>query len=831
MFGKVIGVQQNNSLNYIEHVFKVLNTGGTVLNLKTLNENIEIPKLQLAERRSTDLNKGWYQGPRYVPSESEEIAQILFSSGTEGHSKAICISHAALSNTTQRLNKVLNIDSTVREYIGVPVFYSFGAGRCRVVSAAGGEFYLPKDGFDPLEISEMLQNGEINSISAVPTLWRIILENPDLMKDVGDKVKWIEIGSQDMTAEEKSQMVSIFPNANIVQHYGLTEASRSTFLKIHKSSKSELASVGQALYGIDVKVSSDGRIKIRGPHLATTILRKGIAEPICNSEGWFYTGDKGRMEGEHLVFEGRIDDIINCGGVKLSPETLDRQLYKELGINQGIHTIKCQDLNLGETVGLVLSNDVKLNIEKVKKAIAKVMLSYNLNLGNNINLSYVDEFPHTDTGKLQRKKLIALVSSQANTTTTSPSKNSTKSINNSDEELVINMFKRILGFNSIAPQESLRSLGADSLSILQIRIALAKSLDHIPDDWIDLSISKLANSVTNKKLTKSTSKSAKIESYIIMRAIAIILVVLHHFNLVTVGEGATTLLFVVSGTLFFTTNLDSITKGTHIGRLWIGLIVLLCTLIPITAFQAVMHSYFGSDWHITLLIPYENISAYLNDITDTIDTQHHVHWLWFIHAYLQMFALLAMLLSIKHIRQVISKNLFASLLIAYYVSEIFAVTFIAYDSYRQDIFHSAAILQYSPLTLMPVVLFGGLIAIAKAPSERAHVILAGVIYIIINLTGIFTQGGLFTLIGVVILLWYPKLPVAKVLHTPFMRVAESSLFIYLTHMPIKFGLEKVIPFTVPTELGVIFSVVMAMLIWPIWSSLIVRRIRKLKLFS
>ena len=88
----------------------------------------------------------------------------------------------------------MGVTDEIRECIGVPVTYSFGLAGARAVARVGNAFYLPKV-FDPVEIRDMLAAYEINAISAVPSLWRVVLANPGFLGNLGAKVCWIEIGS------------------------------------------------------------------------------------------------------------------------------------------------------------------------------------------------------------------------------------------------------------------------------------------------------------------------------------------------------------------------------------------------------------------------------------------------------------------------------------------------------------------------------------------------------------------------------------------------------------------------------------------------------------
>ena len=216
----------------------------------------------LRQERTPTPGGGWLDIRQDVVHENRP-AQIVFTSGTEGASKAILLSHRALADVVVRLNRVMQLNETVREYVGVPVTYSFGFGRCRAVAAAGGRCFIPENGFNPAELARMLAADEINAVSAVPTLWRTLLTQPEILGGHGRKVKWIEIGSQYMSRAEKEKMKGLFPNAIIVQHYGLTEASRTTLLDISETEGELLESVGKACGEVQVKISPDGLIMIR----------------------------------------------------------------------------------------------------------------------------------------------------------------------------------------------------------------------------------------------------------------------------------------------------------------------------------------------------------------------------------------------------------------------------------------------------------------------------------------------------------------------------------------------------------------------------------------
>ncbi len=158
-------------------------------------------------------------------------------------------------------------------------------GRARAVAAAGGEVFVPER-FDPLQIGDMLAEGRINAISAVPSLWRQVLAAPGAIGRHGDKVRWIEIGSQYMAAADKLAMRRLFPGARIVQHYGLTEASRTVFLDISATPEAALESVGLPDDPGALRIGENGAILIRGDHVALgQVTEGGEILPLADAGG------------------------------------------------------------------------------------------------------------------------------------------------------------------------------------------------------------------------------------------------------------------------------------------------------------------------------------------------------------------------------------------------------------------------------------------------------------------------------------------------------------------------------------------------------------------
>ncbi|UIY32604.1 fatty acid--CoA ligase family protein (plasmid) [Neorhizobium galegae] len=296
-----------------------------------------------------EQGSGWFT-ERHPLIHDNRPAQVTYTSGTEGKPKGIVLTYSNLADAAERIIEQMGLTARTREYVGVPVIYSFGIARVRAVSAVGGQCFLPPRGFDPLEFARMLRSGEVNALSAVPTLLRLILQAPDVIRDAGKKLLWLEIGSQYMTGAEKREVRALFPNARIVQHYGLTEASRTTFLRISDVPDDLLESVGRPVGKTEVDISSEGLIRIRGPHVASWRFDGDQLLDLKGPEGWLETSDLGHMKDGYLYYDGRADDMINSGGVKIEPNMLEARISQLVGQLGNIVVAKVPDALRGDGV-------------------------------------------------------------------------------------------------------------------------------------------------------------------------------------------------------------------------------------------------------------------------------------------------------------------------------------------------------------------------------------------------------------------------------------------------------------------------------------------------
>lgn len=451
-----VGVAAINSIDFVRRSFALFSASQPAATFRSDADRTQLAKIGVREFITPADEKGWTR-LEFNPQDGEELAQILFTSGTTGAPKAIALSKTNIANTIGRLNSIMKVDSGIREYIGVPVTYSFGLARARAVSAAGGEFYLPQHGFSPSEIADMLKRGDINAISAVPTLWRLLMQNSDLFGRERTSLRWIEIGSQLMTRPEKESLKALFPNAIIVQHYGLTEASRTTFLRIHETEGEALTSVGEAIDPVEIKTDFAGRIMIRGPHIAQFEITAEGPAALTDQDGWLTTNDVGYIANGFLHFEGRIDDLINCGGVKINPESLEQELAQTLNAAPDeIVVARLPDPLRGDSILVALSPNSAIDALSARTAAIKATAALGLNLAGAIHVSRVADLARTETGKIKRSAIAGQYIAKSDENALRPA--------GALEAKLVDLWRTALGVNAISPEDRFFDLGGDLLA-------------------------------------------------------------------------------------------------------------------------------------------------------------------------------------------------------------------------------------------------------------------------------------------------------------------------------------------------------------------------------
>lgn len=752
----VTAIVTKNSPSYISHVFTLNEMRQPLVNVpdeafaETLN-GIEVDRCIVPEEGS-----GWFAESHPLIHE-DRPAQITYTSGTEGKPKGIVLTYANLADAAERIIDQMGLTSDVREYVGVPVTYSFGIGRIRAISAVGGQSYLPPHGFDPLELSRMLTAGEVNALSAVPTLLRILLQTPALIGDAGKKLRWLEIGSQYMTGTEKRGIRDIFPNARIVQHYGLTEASRSTFLQISEIPDELLESVGVAVGATEVGISAEGRIRIRGPHVARWRVGPDQLQDLCGADGWLDTSDLGHMKDGHLYYDGRADDLINTGGVKINPDMLQARISQLLEQNGKIVVAKVPDALRGEGV-LVVAESMDLAPDRLRTASADALKELGVKAGDALHVRVMPAIPQTATGKPLRRLLTeefvqtsqlehaAAVASQAA---------------EAKADDVQAFFRQFFPGRKITPDDSFETMGGDSLSYIQFSLGFEDRFGPLPSGWESLTVTQLEQNAA----PGGAGFWRTLESATLTRAFFMICIVALHLETFVYSKnwGAAYFLFMLCGYSVMRFQWPEISRTGKVGTIF-GTV--LRVAIP-TLLVTIWMQLWARDLEVKPLLL----------ISNWFDSrEYHVAYYYFAEIYMQLLLILAALLAIPKVRQVLRNSPMMSCVALIIVAML--------ASWMMDqVWDTNYLFHRTPVWYLWTVGAGMLMACARDLQSR--MLAMGVVAVAVVMHHGFTSASDYIVGGSALLLFWPEILVPYPVKAIVAEIAGSSMFMYLSHFQVR----------------------------------------------
>ncbi len=254
------------------------------------------------------------------------------------------------------------------------------------------------------QILDSIENYNASTLAAIPsTLSKLVSNSFNDSSNILSDLRLIITNSTFLPPETTKKLKKILKNGKVATYYGLTEASRSTFMIFDDDDNIE--SVGKPSNGISLKLVSNndestiGEIWIKGNNVVGKYWNeKHTKENIDN--GWLKTGDLGRIDNDGCLYIlGRVDDLINISGEKVYPQEIERVVKVLSGIDDVV-AIPMKHKIFGEVIKLFVKKTAESNISKTD-----ILTHCIKNLERfkvPAKIEFVEDFPRTDYGKIKR---------------------------------------------------------------------------------------------------------------------------------------------------------------------------------------------------------------------------------------------------------------------------------------------------------------------------------------------------------------------------------------------------------------------------------------------
>jgi malonyl-CoA/methylmalonyl-CoA synthetase len=341
---------------------------------------------------------------------SQDLAAILYTSGTTGLSKGAMLSHDNLLSNALTLVDYWRFDSHDVLLHALPIFHTHGLFvATNVVLIAGASMiFLPR--FDLDQMIEQLPNA--NTLMGVPTFYTRLLADDRFDRSLVSHMRLFVSGSAPMLAETHLQFEER-TGQRILERYGMTETNMNTSNPY--DGERRVGSVGFPLPGVEIMISDPetgaelpvgetGMIEVRGPNVFLGYWRKPEKTALeLRGNGFFISGDLGKVDAEgYLHILGREKDLVISGGYNIYPKQIETEIDALDGVLESA-VFGIADADLGEAVAaaVVPVAGAELDPELLLKALEPVLARFKLPR----KVFVIDELPRNAMGKVQKNSL------------------------------------------------------------------------------------------------------------------------------------------------------------------------------------------------------------------------------------------------------------------------------------------------------------------------------------------------------------------------------------------------------------------------------------------
>ena len=339
----------------------------------------------------------------------DDLAAILYTSGTTGRSKGAMLSHDNLWSNAVTLCDYWRFTSADVLLHALPIFHTHGLFTSTSTLLAGGGSMIFLNKFDAEQVIEWLPKA--TSMMGVPTFYTRLLDHPKFTRELVAHMRLFTSGSAPLLAETHVKFEERTGH-RILERYGMTETNMNTSNPYDGERRA--GTVGFPLPGIEVRIAGPegevlptgetGVIEVKGPNVFKGYWRKPEkTKEDVREDGYFITGDLGMIdERGYVTIVGRAKDLIISGGFNVYPKEVEEAIDALPGINESaVIGLPHPDFGEGVVAVVVAEKGAKVTEDQVVKSLKDKLARFK----QPKHVFVVDALPRNAMGKVQKKEL------------------------------------------------------------------------------------------------------------------------------------------------------------------------------------------------------------------------------------------------------------------------------------------------------------------------------------------------------------------------------------------------------------------------------------------
>jgi acyl-CoA synthetase (AMP-forming)/AMP-acid ligase II len=355
-----------------------------------------------------------------TPPHPNDVALILHTSGSTGRPKRVPLTHANLSISARNVARSYALSEDDVSMCVMPLFHVHGLVASTLATLATGGTVIVPQKFNPLSFWRVAQEHRATWYSAVPTIHQLLLARTAKggTKPAGaETLRFIRSCSASLPPQVMHDLEAAF-GAPVLEAYGMTEAAHQMASNPLPPAARLPGSVGP---GTDVRLSimdergqhlptgERGEVVIRGPNVVSGYDNNPEANATSFTDGWFRTGDQGFLDANgYLTLTGRLKEMINRGGEKISPREIDEVLLAHPAVAEAV-CFATPHRTWGEEVAAAVVVRETTTEESLLSYCKERLAEYK----RPKRIHIVDAIPRTATGKIQRRIVAQTFAPQA----------------------------------------------------------------------------------------------------------------------------------------------------------------------------------------------------------------------------------------------------------------------------------------------------------------------------------------------------------------------------------------------------------------------------------
>jgi acyl-CoA synthetase (AMP-forming)/AMP-acid ligase II/acyl carrier protein len=404
------------------------------------------------------------------PAEGADIALLLHTSGTTSRPKLVPLLHRNLCASADNVARMLGLSPDDCCLSVMPLFHIHGLVAALLSSLAVGGSVVCAGSFSAPRFFSCLEMFRPTWYTAVPTMHQAVLAHAAANAISNHRLRFIRSSSAALPAPMMAELEALF-GVPVIEAYGMTEAAHQMASNPLPPARRKPRSVGIAA-GPEIAIADgdgallpsgqSGEVVIRGANVTPGYENNAPANRASFTDGWFRTGDQGYLDDDgYLFLTGRLKEIINRGGEKVSPREIDEALLEHPAVAQAV-AFAVPHPTLGEDVAaaVVLREGTSADPPAVRAFLFDRLTDSKVPS----QVVIVPAIPKGPTGKLQRIGLADQLREFLQVAPAAP--------RNAIEDAMVKIFAEVLRSDRFGIDDNFFALGGDSLRAAQVTARL-----------------------------------------------------------------------------------------------------------------------------------------------------------------------------------------------------------------------------------------------------------------------------------------------------------------------------------------------------------------------